>query len=96
MEPLTLGERIALLRRRHHLTQQQLATQLGVTQTQIHRLETGFITDPHISQVKSLAQALGVTTDWLVGLQDSADTNDRTPPAPPTKRPRPSKTAPVG
>ena len=93
MEPLTLGERIALLRRRHGLTQQALAEQLGVTQTQIHRLEKGLITDPHMSQVKALAQALGVSTDWLVGLRETVD---ETIPRPPPKRPRPRTAQPVG
>jgi transcriptional regulator with XRE-family HTH domain len=69
---------------------------IGVAQSEIHRLETGLVRDPHMSRIRALAQALHVTTDWLVGLQDSADTNDRTPPAPPPKRPRPRTTAPVG
>jgi transcriptional regulator with XRE-family HTH domain len=83
MQPLTLGERIALLRRRHRLTQQQLAARLGVAQSEIHRLERGGVKDPHMSRVVALAQALHVTTDWLVGLRDRADEADSTPPTPP-------------
>ena len=93
MEPLTLGERIALIRRRQGMTQQALADQIGVTQTEIHRLEKGLVKDPHMSRVKALAQHLQVTTDWLMGLRDMADVGD---PTPPTKRPRSRKAAPVG
>ena len=93
MEPLTLGERIALMRRRKGMTQQELADQIGVRQTEIHRLEKGVVKDPHMSRVKALAQHLQVTTDWLMGLQDRADEGD---PTPPPKRPRPRTAAPVG
>jgi transcriptional regulator with XRE-family HTH domain len=94
MEPLTLGERIALLRRRQHLTQRQLASAIGVAQTEIVRLETGLVKDPHASRIIALAQALRVSSDWLLGLRDITDEADTTPPTPP-KRPRPRKAAPV-
>lgn len=56
------------MRRRRHMTQGQLAAVVGVAQTEIHRLETGLVKDPHMSRVMELAKALQVTTDWLVGL----------------------------
>jgi len=68
MDDLTLGERIGLMRRRHHMTQQQLAAAIGTTQTEIYRLETGMIKDPHASRIVALAHVLKVTTDWLLGM----------------------------
>jgi transcriptional regulator with XRE-family HTH domain len=68
MDDLTLGERVVLMRRRRGMTQGQLAAVLGVGQSEIHRLETGLVKDPHASRIIALAQALRVTTDWLLGL----------------------------
>ena len=97
MQPLTLGERLALIRKRRKLTQRQLAETIGCQQSDIHRLEAGLVSDPHTSRLVALAQALQVSTDWLVGLRDTADEADTVPAAPlPTKRQRPRKTAPVG
>jgi transcriptional regulator with XRE-family HTH domain len=97
MEALTLGERLALLRRRQQLTQVQLATLCGTTQTEIYRLETGVIQDPHISLVIKLARTFEVSTDWLLGLHEVAHEGNNLPrPTPPRKRPRPRKATPVG
>src|SRR6516162_1806390 len=88
MEPLTFGERISLVRRRLGLTQQELAKRMGIAQTEIHRLETGLVKDPHMSRVVALANKLGVSTDWLLGRQDVVVE----PPSPAAKRRR-SRTA---
>jgi transcriptional regulator with XRE-family HTH domain len=98
MQPLTFGERLALIRKRRKLTQHQLAEHIGCQQSDIHRLESGLVTDPHMSRLVALAQALQVSTDWLAGLRDLTDEADPTPPAPQptTKRPRTRKAAPVG
>jgi transcriptional regulator with XRE-family HTH domain len=99
MQPLTFGERLALIRKRHKLTQRQLAEHIGCQQSDIHRLESGLVTDPHMSRLVALAQALQVSTDWLAGLRDLTDETDTTSPAqpqPPAKRPRARKAASVG
>jgi transcriptional regulator with XRE-family HTH domain len=99
MQPLTFGERLALIRKRRKLTQRQLAEHIGCQQSDIHRLESGLVTDPHMSRLVALAQALQVSTDWLAGLRDLTDETDTTPPAQPqlpAKRPRARKTASVG
>jgi transcriptional regulator with XRE-family HTH domain len=98
MQPLTFGERLALIRKRRKLTQRQLAERIGCQQSDIHRLESGLVTDPHMSRLVALAQALQVSTDWLSGLRDMTDEADTTPlaqPQPTAKRPRTRKTAPV-
>lgn len=68
MDELTFGERLSLVRRRKGMTQGQLAAVIGVASSEIHRLEVGIVKDPHASRVVALAQALRVTTDWLLGV----------------------------
>jgi transcriptional regulator with XRE-family HTH domain len=99
MQPLTFGERLALIRKRRKLTQRQLAECMGCQQSDIHRLESGLVIDPHMSRLVALAQALQVSTDWLAGLRDMIDETDATPPTQPkpaANRQRTRKTAPVG
>ena len=98
MQPLTFGERLALIRKRRKLTQRQLAEGIGCQQSDIHRLESGLVTDPHMSRLVALAQALQVSTDWLAGLRDLTDETDTTPPVQPklaAHRQRTRKAAPV-
>ena len=95
MQPLTLGERLALIRKRRKMTQRQLAEHIGCQQSDIHRLESGLVSDPHMSRLVALAQALQVSTDWLSGLRDTTDEADTPPPAQPTKRQRTRTAAPV-
>jgi len=73
MEMLSLGERIALARRRRKLTQRQLAEQIGCQQSDIHRIEAGLVTDPRAGRIIALAKALQVSTDWLLGLKAGMD-----------------------
>jgi transcriptional regulator with XRE-family HTH domain len=78
-----VGERVLLLRRRRGLSQHALAAKAGVDVMTISRLERGDKKRLEIKSLARLAQALGVTTDHLLGLD--------TP-----KRPRTRKAAPVG
>jgi transcriptional regulator with XRE-family HTH domain len=74
MQPLTFGERLALIRKRRKMTQRQLAEHIGCQQSDIHRLESGLVRDPHMSRLVALARVLGVSLDDLVGWQE--DTQD--------------------
>ena len=94
MQPLTFGERLALIRKRRKLTQRQLAERIDCQQSDIHRLESGLVSDPHMSRLVALAQALQVSTDWLSGLRDTTDEADTVPPPQPTRQ-RTRKAAPV-
>ena len=65
-----MGERIASARQQAGITQQQLATKLGVTQ----RVVTYWEREPVAlkpEQLASLAAALRVTADFLLGRQES-------------------------
>lgn len=91
---LSFGERIVLLRRRQDMTQRELGEEAGIHWNTIARLERGKLTDLPGKAVARVAQALGTTTDYLLGLSEQD-----TPPeeVPPMKRPlqRTRQAAPV-
>ena len=68
---MTLGERVLIWRRRRNLTQQALAEAVGIAKNTIARLEQGGITDLRGQVIARLAQVLGVSTDYLLGLDAS-------------------------
>ena len=66
----TLGDRIRMHRARLHMTQTQLAERIGVSLTTISAIETGQ-TDPRVSRIAAIADALGVSVDYLLGRRES-------------------------
>jgi transcriptional regulator with XRE-family HTH domain len=54
-----LKEKLRTERRRAALTQEELADKAGVGIATIARIETGEITEPRVSTLRKLAQALG-------------------------------------
>ena len=93
---LSFGERIVLLRRRQGMTQRTLGEEAGIHPNTIARLERGKLTDLPGKAVARLAQALGTTTDYLLGLseQDEPDAPSSSAPPQPTRQ-RTRKAAPV-
>jgi transcriptional regulator with XRE-family HTH domain len=69
---MTLGERILILRRRQDMTQQQLAKEAGLNKNTIARLEQGNLKDLGGRLVAKVAQALGTSTDYLLGLTEES------------------------
>ncbi len=63
---VTMGRRIADLRKQKGMTQEQLANQVGVTAQAVSKWEND-LSCPDISILPQLAEALGVTTDELLG-----------------------------
>ena len=63
---MTMGKRIADLRRQKGMTQEQLANQVGVTAQAVSKWEND-LSCPDISVLPQLAEVLGVTTDELLG-----------------------------
>jgi transcriptional regulator with XRE-family HTH domain len=61
-----LGARIREARDAAGLTQRQLADRLGTVQHVVSGWETG-ARAPNVANLASLATALDVTTDWLLG-----------------------------
>jgi transcriptional regulator with XRE-family HTH domain len=68
-----LRENLREARRRAALTQGELAQEAGVGVTTIVRIETGEITEPRVSTLRKLAQALGVEPRDLLQDWESGD-----------------------
>ena len=66
----TLGDRVRLARKRCGLSQPELAQRVHSSINALSMLEVGTITDPHISRMIQLATVLGVSIDYLVGLEE--------------------------
>ncbi len=62
----TMGKRISELRKHKGMTQEQLAQKVGVTAQAVSKWEND-LSCPDISILPQLAEALGVTTDELLG-----------------------------
>ena len=71
---MTLGERVLIYRRRRNLTQKELAEAVGIAQNTIARLEQGNITDLRGQVIAKRARELKVSSDYLLGLDDSEQT----------------------
>jgi transcriptional regulator with XRE-family HTH domain len=61
-----LGARIAQARKAHELTQQQLASQIGIAQQTLAHYEGGRLRPP-VPTLIALVQALGLSLDELLG-----------------------------
>jgi transcriptional regulator with XRE-family HTH domain len=83
----TIGHRIVETRERKGWKQKELATVAGIPVPTLNRIERGQ-QSLFAERVVTLAKALGVSADYLLGLIDD--------PTPPKKRPRSRKTAVVG
>jgi transcriptional regulator with XRE-family HTH domain len=88
--PDQLGERLHALRRRQGQTLRELGTHAEVNYVTLSKIERGKMPQVSADIVARLAVALGVSTDYLLGLHETADRTDATPQP---KRPRPRKAA---
>lgn len=61
-------------RKKAGLTQQELATKIGIAQTQITKWETGFA-EPSLRWIRKIADALGVTQQELIGGSNAEKTD---------------------
>ena len=66
---LMIGENIRAYRKKHDLTQEELAERLGVTYQSVSRWENG-ATYPDLELLPAIAQALSVTADELLGMPE--------------------------
>ena len=65
-----IGDKIKTLRKREGLSQEELASRLGLTRQAVSRWETGDAT-PDTAVVVALSEMFGVSTDYL--LKDSVE-----------------------
>ncbi len=77
---MTFGERLRSTREQYGWSAMALARQAGVVYETVYRAEKGTHGAPRLDVVIKLAQALGVSIDYLAGLTDH--------PRPGTRRPR--------
>ena len=68
---MTFGEKVKYLRKKKHLTQENLAENVGVHPNTVSQWEHGVI--PRMSKVIEVANILGTTSEYL--LQDESDTS---------------------
>jgi len=66
------GARLERARKRHGLTQIELAGLIGQKQANYWKLESGSVS-PRGDTIYSLCRALGVSADYLLGLAGEAD-----------------------
>lgn len=71
-----LSEKIADLRRRFDLSQEELAAQLDVSRQSVSKWESG-ASQPELDKILALSRLFGVTTDYL--LKDDLDAFDQAP-----------------
>lgn len=69
---MSFCERLAEAMALRSLTATDLARQLGVDRSQVSQWACGFRT-PNADNIVKLASALGVSSDWLLGLTDEVD-----------------------
>ena len=76
MDSETLAERLSRLVEAGRWKQERLAVRVGVSPAAISRWCSGEM-EPQASNVAALARALGVTSDYLLGLEDDAGVVER-------------------
>lgn len=58
------------LRKQSNMTQAEIAEKLGIQQQAWARLETGKVPDPRASTIVHICKELGVSANWLLGLEE--------------------------
>jgi transcriptional regulator with XRE-family HTH domain len=72
---VTLAERVTLARERLGLNQSELARRAGLAVAAVWQFEHGDRA-PSVRSLSKLAEALGVSTDWLLGRADAEEPID--------------------
>ena len=70
-ELFSLAEKIKLLREKAKLTQAELARELGLSRSGVNAWEMG-LSVPSTQYVVELAKHFNVSTDYLLGIEDTA------------------------
>jgi transcriptional regulator with XRE-family HTH domain len=70
LDEIDIGRRVASARELAGITQRNLAARIGVSVNTLSRIEVGVTENPNARIISDIAQALGCTTDYLLGLSD--------------------------
>ncbi len=73
---VAVGHRVFEMRKRHSLTQKELAERSGLTQPAIARIENGSGAFPSIPTLDRIARAVGETLDITIGITDHPSATD--------------------
>ncbi len=73
-DPRIVPERLRARRQELQLTQEEVAERTSTNQSTISQLERGE-QSPTVRSLVNLAQALGTSMEWLLGLSDSVSTD---------------------
>lgn len=74
-----MARKIKQLRQERGLTLEQVADVVGVGKSTVRKWETGMIANMKRDKIASLAKALGTTPAYLMGWDESADTEKESP-----------------
>jgi len=66
MEKIMLSTNIKKLRKKHHLSQEELAQKAGITYSPLIKIESGLNKNPTLETLTKIASAFGVKLDELV------------------------------
>ena len=78
---MTLGEKLQKLRKARHLTQEELAAQIGVSRQSLSKWESDGAL-PDTANIITLADLFGVSTDYLLREAEAATAAPEAPAAP--------------
>ncbi len=87
MSNIEIGIRISTRRKQLGLTMDDVAQRIGVAKSTVQRYETGQIQKIKLPVIESIASALSVNPDWIIGnTDDPAPKNTHNPPFLPLPR----------
>lgn len=73
---MSFGETLKRLREERKWTQRDLSKEIGISQPTIYEYERG-VSMPRPEVIVKISQAFDVTTDYLLGLDDTLSKNER-------------------
>ena len=80
---MTIGQRIATIRKDNQLSQEAFGEQLGVSRQAISKWESD-ASIPDVEKLILLSRTYGVSINWILGIEETAPiSNSEEPPLPP-------------
>lgn len=73
---MTIGQRIAALRKEQHLSQEELGEKLGVSRQSIYKWESD-ASLPEIDKLITLSRLFGVSVGYLLGVEESKEADEK-------------------
>lgn len=68
-DPETFCDRLVMLREAKGITCKDLEREAGIPHSEYWRLENGKVTNPSVKTLVALARFFGVTTDYMLGIE---------------------------